>query len=57
MGYFQEKPPLTYRWAWQQQPYPTWVRRSGMAILYVGAALVTIGLVAVALNAWGIIPL
>lgn len=56
MGYFQ---PIqsTYRWAWQRPPYPAGVRLVGKAILFAGAGLLTLGIVAVALAAWGIIPL
>jgi phycobilisome rod-core linker protein len=56
MGYF---PPIqpTYRWAWQQPPYPAWVRLTGKVILFGGAGLLALGTVAVALAAWGIITL
>lgn len=57
MGYFQGQPPLTYRWAWQQPPHPVWVRQTGAALLYGGVALTAVGLVAVALAAWGVISL
>jgi phycobilisome rod-core linker protein len=56
MGYF---PPLkpAYRWAWQQPPYPTWVRQAGKVITITGAGLLVAGVTAVALAAWGIITL
>lgn len=57
MGYFQGKAPLSYRWEWQKQPYPAGVRLAGKAILFGGAGLVTLGAIAVALSAWGIISL
>jgi phycobilisome rod-core linker protein len=56
MGYFQPLKP-SYRWRWQQPPYPSWVRLTGAAITVTGAILVTAGIVAVALAAWGIIQL
>jgi phycobilisome rod-core linker protein len=56
MGYFQPLKP-SYRWQWQQPPYPSWVRLTGAAITVTGAILVTAGIVAVALAAWGIIQL
>ena len=56
MGYF---PPLqpAYRWAWQQPLYPAWVRLTGKIITLTGAGLLTIGVIAVALAAWGVISL
>ncbi len=57
LGYFQPKPTLTYRWAWQKPPYPVWVRQIGAAITLIGAVLLTAGVIAVALAAWNIIPL
>ncbi len=57
MGYFQGKTPLSYRWAWQKQPYPAGVYLAGKAFLYTGAALVSLGVIALALSAWGIITL
>ncbi len=56
MGYFGPLKP-TYRWAWQQPPYPAWVRITGKVITLGGAGLLTIGVIAVALAAWGIISL
>jgi phycobilisome rod-core linker protein len=56
MGYFKPIQP-TYRWAWQQPPYPAGVRLAGKAILFAGAGFLAVGTVAVALAAWGIIPL
>ena len=56
MGYF--KPfALDYRWEWQKPPYPAGVRLAGKVILFGGAGLLTIGVVAIALAAWGIISL
>ncbi|MEB3308996.1 MAG: phycobilisome rod-core linker polypeptide [Snowella sp.] len=57
MGYFQGQAPLTYRWEWQKQPYPAGVRAAGKAILFGGLGLLTLGAIAVALSAWGIISL
>ncbi len=55
MGYFQDRP--TYRWAWQQPPYPVWVRRTGTAIAVGGSIFVGALAIASALAAWGIISL
>jgi phycobilisome rod-core linker protein len=57
MGYFQAQPPLTYRWAWQQPPYPAWIRRTGAAIAIAAGGLLAVGAVAVALAAWELIRL
>ena len=57
MGYFQGKAPLSYRWQWQKQPYPAGVYLAGKVLLYGGTALVSLGAIAVALGAWGIIKL
>ncbi|MBP0030560.1 phycobilisome rod-core linker polypeptide [Roseofilum reptotaenium CS-1145] len=56
LGYF---PPLmpTYRWSWQRPPYPGWVRLTGRLIALTGGGLLTLGVVAVALAAWGVISL
>ncbi len=56
MGYFRPAKPA-YRWAWQQPPYPAWVRLTGKVITLTGAGILTIGVIAVALAAWGIIRL
>ncbi len=56
MGYFPSMQP-THRWAWQQQPYPTWVRLTGKVITITGAGLLTLGMAAVALAALEIISL
>ena len=56
MGYFPPLPPA-YRWAWHQPPYPAWVRLTGKIITLTGAGLLTIGVIAVALAAWGVICL
>jgi phycobilisome rod-core linker protein len=57
LGYFRHQAPLTYRWQWQKQPYPAGIYIAGKAILYTGIALVSLGVVAVALSAWGMINL
>lgn len=56
MGYFKPLRP-TYRWQWQQPPYPDWVSLTGAAITITGAILLALGTGAVALAAWGIIDL
>ncbi len=56
IGYFRPLKP-TYYWAWQQPPYPAWVRLTGKVITLTGAGLLAIGVIAVALAAWGIISL
>ncbi|MGK7940586.1 MAG: phycobilisome rod-core linker polypeptide [Crocosphaera sp.] len=56
MGYFRPAQP-TYRWAWQQPPYPAWVRFTGKVITITGAGILGIGVVAIALAAWGLISL
>jgi phycobilisome rod-core linker protein len=55
IGYFKD--PLSYRWQWQKQPYPAGVYLAGKAVLYTGAVLVSLGVIAIALSAWGIITL
>ncbi len=57
LGYFQGKAPLTYRWAWQRQPYPTWMGLTGKIIVITGAGIVGLLSLAVILAAWGIITL
>jgi phycobilisome rod-core linker protein len=56
LGYFQ---PLKadYRWSWQQPPYPVWLRLTGKIMTLAGAGLLSLGVGAVALAAWGIISL
>ena len=56
MGYFPTPKP-TYRWAWQQPPYPLAVRLVGTVVTIAGAGLLAFGIVALALSAWGIITL
>lgn len=56
MGYFRPMQP-TYRWTWQQPPYPEGVRLAGKVITFVGAGLLGLGAVAVALAAFGLIRL
>ncbi|HAC65553.1 MAG TPA: phycobilisome rod-core linker polypeptide CpcG [Cyanothece sp. UBA12306] len=56
MGYFRPLQ-LAYRWAWQQPPYPAWVRLMGKVITLTGAGLLVIGFIAIALAAWEIISL
>ncbi len=55
-GYLRPLKP-TYRWAWQQPPYPAWVSLTGKVITITGAGLLGIGVIAVALAAWGLISL
>jgi phycobilisome rod-core linker protein len=55
IGYFKD--PLSHRWQWQKQPYPAGVYLAGKAVLYTGAVLVSLGVIAIALSAWGIITL
>ncbi len=57
LGYFKVKPVQSYRWQWQKPPYPAWFYLTGKIITLTGATLVTLGLIAVALAAWGIISL
>lgn len=57
IGYFRHQAPLIYRWQWQKQPYPAGVYLAGKVILYTGVALVSLGVIAVALSAWGVIGL
>lgn len=57
LGYFQGKAPLSYRWAWQKQPYPAWMGFTGKIIIITGAGLIGLLILAVALAAWGIITL
>ncbi len=56
IGYFLPLKPI-YRWAWQQPPYPAWVRWTGKVITLTGAGLLGIGVIAIALAAWEIISL
>ncbi|MFE4106470.1 phycobilisome rod-core linker polypeptide [Almyronema epifaneia] len=42
-----------YRWNWQRPPYPQWVRKTGAAIAYGGAAFVGLLLLAVVLSWFG----
>jgi phycobilisome rod-core linker protein len=62
MGYFHGRSFRTVamgatRWAWQQQPYPDVVLNLGAGIAVVGGVLLTAGVAATALAAWGIISL
>jgi phycobilisome rod-core linker protein len=62
MGYFKAKPGLGYSigpalYDWQKPPYPVGVQLAGKIIAIVGGALLTLGIVSVALAAWGIISL
>jgi phycobilisome rod-core linker protein len=57
LGYFKVKPVKAYRWEWQKPPYPVWFYLTGKIITVTGAALLTLGLIAVTLAAWGIISL
>jgi phycobilisome rod-core linker protein len=55
MGYFQASSFGATRWRWQQQPYPDVIRNIGAGIAVVGGILLTAGIAATALTAWGII--
>jgi phycobilisome rod-core linker protein len=64
MGYFKARPrfslgssvgPVIYDW--QKPPYPVGVQLAGKIIAITGGALLTLGIVSVALAAWGIISL
>jgi phycobilisome rod-core linker protein len=57
IGYFRAKPILEYRWNWQKQSYPAAVREFGRVITIIGAILLSLGIVSVALAAWDIISL
>ena len=57
LGYFQNKPISTYRWAWQKPPYPPAIRAIGSAIAIFGATFISLVAIATALAAWGIISL
>jgi phycobilisome rod-core linker protein len=57
IGYFKHQSYPTYRWEWQKPPYPAGVRLVGKVITIAGAGLLALGVVSVALAAWGIITL
>jgi phycobilisome rod-core linker protein len=58
MGYFLPIRDLfAPRWEWQKPPYPAGVRLAGKVIIITGAGILTIGAIATALAAWGIISL
>lgn len=57
MGYFSDTSKESYRWEWQQPPYPKSVRLVGKVITIAGAGIVGLGLVAIALAAFEIISL
>jgi phycobilisome rod-core linker protein len=58
MGYFKPfRDRLATRWDWQKPPYPAQVRLAGKVIVIAGAGLLTLGAIATALAAWGIISL
>ncbi|MEY3825201.1 MAG: hypothetical protein RLZZ148_13 [Cyanobacteriota bacterium] len=59
MGYFSAFPQnlLPPRWEWQKPPYPAGVRLLGKVIIFTGAGLLTLGIIATALAAWNIISL
>jgi phycobilisome rod-core linker protein len=57
MGYFQGRSFGATRWKWQQQPYPNVVRNIGAGIAVVGGVLLSAGIAATVLAAWGIISL
>ena len=56
MGYFAPMRP-DYRWDLQKPPYPPLVQLAGKVILFGGAGVLTFGVIAVALAAWGVITL
>jgi phycobilisome rod-core linker protein len=66
IGYFQARPGLRFGstmgmgpvlYDWQKPPYPVGVQLAGKIIAITGGALLTLGIVSVALAAWGIISL
>jgi phycobilisome rod-core linker protein len=62
MGYLQNQAGSIYNikpavWDWQKQPYPIGVQLAGKIFAVTGAGLLALGLVSVALSAWGIIDL
>ncbi len=66
IGYFQARPGLSFGsrigmgpvlYDWQKPPYPVGIQLAGKIIAITGGALLTLGLVSVALAAWGIISL
>ena len=66
IGYFQARPRLSFGsrmgmgpvlYDWQKPPYPVGVQLAGKIIAITGGALLTLGVVSVALAAWGIISL
>lgn len=46
-----------YRWSWQSPPYPKAYAFIAQTILYGGLAVIGLGVIAIALAAWGIISL
>jgi phycobilisome rod-core linker protein len=56
LGYFRPARGV-YRWRWQEPPYPAWVGLTGKIITAGGAIVLTLVLIAVALDAWGLISL
>ncbi|GBF81649.1 phycobilisome rod-core linker polypeptide [Aphanothece sacrum] len=58
MGYFAGmRDLLAPRWQWQKPPYPAGLILAGKIITFTGAGLLTLGVIATALAAWGIISL
>jgi phycobilisome rod-core linker protein len=56
LGYFQNQPMLSYRWEWQKNP-PSALAEVGKVITITGAGLLALGVVALALAAFGLISL
>jgi phycobilisome rod-core linker protein len=57
LGYFQAQPAMTYRWDWQKTAPSPALRQAWTGIAMTSLLLVGAGATAVALGAWGIIPL
>ena len=57
MGYFKRGSLGNFRWSWQQPPYPAAVRGFGAVITILGALLLSAGVVAVILTAFGIVSI
>jgi len=56
IGYFQPRE-LDYPWLSALPTYPKWLGTIGAVITIIGAGVLTIGIVSIALAAWGIISL
>lgn len=57
LGYFQAQPGMAYRWDWQKTTPSPALRQAWTGIAMTSLLLVGAGATAVALGAWGIIPL